>query len=181
MKAALAVFIAALMLLQVSVAEESPGFSTFGRSVTLNFAFHIGSSKNNDVVTYTDNYISSHDSGTVLAMASYSPFGTGFSELPDDYMLSMRQELDKNRFFLAFTKGDNNTIGGKINPGNMVAKTFGDLTRPGGMFPLYLRLEYDDIDITNIIRFGSGYREILVKNEGENEKGHQKVALGLIK
>ena len=172
-------FIAVLLILQIASAVTSPGFPTFGRSVTMNLAFHIGDNKNDDTITYTDNYISSHDAGVVLALVSNAAFGTRFSELSEDYLLEMRQPLD-NRFYLTFTKGNNQTIANKTKY-VIVPRTFGNLAMPPGQFPLYLRLEYSDIDIINRVRWERGYREIIISNEGKNEKGQHIVSIELIK
>jgi hypothetical protein len=180
MRTAIVIFIAILLISQISFAVTSPGFNAFGRSVTMNFAFHMGNSKNNDTLTYTDHYISSNDAGVVLALVANTAFGTAFSELPDDYMLEMRQPLENNRFFLAFTKGDNQTIENKANISGIIPKTFGELTKLPTSFPVYLRLEYSNIDIISRIRWGPGSREIIIKNEGDSGNMHR-ISIGLIK
>ncbi|MCX6818943.1 MAG: hypothetical protein NT129_02990 [Candidatus Aenigmarchaeota archaeon] len=183
MKAAVIISIVifiAMLLVQLSFAISSPGFSAFGRSVTMNFAFHIGSSKSNDTITYTDRYISSHDAGAVLALVSSSAFGTSFSELANDYKLEIRQPLENNRFLMAFTTGNNQNIASKANLSSIIQKTFGELTKSPTSFPVYLRLEYSDIDIINSIRWGPGSRELIIKNEGESNNRH-KISIELIK
>jgi len=176
---AIVIFIA-MLLVQLSFAISSPGFNSFGRSVTMNFAFHIGNSKSNDTITYTDRYISSHDEVAVLALVSGSAFGTSFSELVNDYKLEIRQPLENNRFFLAFTAGDNQSIASKANLSIIIPKTFGELTKSPTSFPVYLRLEYSDIDIINSIRWGLGPRELIIKNEGDINNRH-KISIELIK
>lgn len=142
------------------------GFQTFGRSVQLNMAFHIGDSKDDDIITQNDNYISSQDGNVVLAIVSERAFGTRFSYSRDN-LLEMRVPLSSNRFFLTFTKGNNATIASKLGTiDNILPRRFGDLSysKPGS-FPIFLRLEYSDIDLINGLRWIAGSRELLIKNE----------------
>ena len=162
MKIVIALAIAfSLLLSMIAIAD----FYIFGRSITMNLVFHIGNS-DDDIITSSDNYISSEDSGKVLAIVSESAFGTRFEHYVDDYSLELRQPLSNNRFFLVFTKGDNRTISRGTIKNGILQNRFGDLDyKKPDTFPLFLRLEYYGIDLINKARWIAGARELLIRNQ----------------
>jgi len=62
------------------------------------------------------------------------------------------------------------------------ARVLGNIAIPAAnILPLFIRLEYSDIDITSDTRVPAGSHEIRLRNEGKNERGVQKISVGLIK
>ena len=174
----LAVMVFSLSLSVIAIAD----FYSFGRSVTMNFVLHIGNSDDDDVITSSDKYISSEDSGRIVAIVSKAAFGTRFENYANDYSLEMRQPRSNNRFFLVFTKGDNRTISKKVDMINEILQNrFGELdyTKPG-IFPLFLRLEYSGIDLISKARWIAGSRELLIRNQGSDE-GKASIAIEVIR
>ena len=159
---------------------ESPLISA-SRTVTMNLAFNI--TDVNDGISRGSDYISSERNGTVLAIVSSSKtFSTSnHSYSATQYLLRMNQSLE-NRFLLVVAAGTNQTVrenlaalGGRKIPG----KTFGVYSEPSvGQFPLFLRLQYEDINILNRIRF-VGSTKLIIRNEGK-EDGLTKIAFEVV-
>ena len=175
-----------IFIVNTSSIEASPGFSDTGNSVTMNFAFHIGSSKDDDIITYYDNYVSSHDDNVVLALVfADSVFGTQInsSYSANDYIIRMRQPSDDNRFLIVFTTGSNQTIADKVDKisNGVLSKTFGSLTaKKPGTISTFMRLEYTDIDLISRVRWAKGENELVIKNEGLNNQGNSIVSMELV-
>ncbi|MFH0832701.1 MAG: hypothetical protein V1900_03220 [Candidatus Aenigmatarchaeota archaeon] len=178
------VFVLIVLILLSSVAIA--GFSTFGRSVTMNLAFHIADNKSDDIILINDSYVLAEDNGTVLALlSSGTVFGTrNTSYNASENLFEAKQSLD-NRFLLVFTSGNNQTILSKLNligEKKIPAKTLGNLSYYSpSSFPLYLRLDYSDVDIISKLHWPSGAREIIIKNEGKNAQGLPKIGITVSK
>lgn len=167
----------------------SRAFAVYGRTATMNLAYHIGSSKSDDSILYSSNYISAEDNGDVLGLVSSggNTFGTNYnsSYSSGDYIISMDQSLEGNRFLIVLTNGTSSNIRDKMNMlggKKILPKAFGFLSYavPDG-FPLFLKLHYDDVDITTKARWVAGAREIMIKNEGKNGQGVPKISIRVIK
>ena len=166
-----------------SIGIALAGFQTFGNSVTLHLAFHLGDNSSGDIVLSGDDYILAEEGGTVLALlSSGTVFGTRNSSYSAvDNLFEMRQGLENNRFLLTYTNGTNETIKNRLNllgDKKIIPKTCGSLsTSIPSSFPLYMRLDYDDIDITTSTHFTTGVRELIIRNEGKNSQGLYKIAI----
>lgn len=158
------------------------------RKATMNLAYHIGSSKSDDSIVSSGNYISTEEGSIVLGIASSGNAPstsnvTGYSA--DDYLISMDQSLGSNRFLIVFTNGTSSNIRDKMNllgDKRILPKAFGILSYAvPENFPLFLKLQYDDVDIITKTRWVVGAREIIVKNEGKNSQGVPKISIRVIK
>jgi len=163
---------------------------SLARSVTINMAFTIGDDKNNIIhvngtdYNGTDNnatmfamvdkkFISSERSNKVFAMVfaggEFLNILLNASYSPSAYLLQMSQEHKGNRFLLAFTNGTWRNIDSKAEgaeAAKILSKAFGTLAfSTPSSFPLFIRLEYDSIDLYSRIRFVSATK-LLIKNVG---------------
>lgn len=165
----LAIHLGALMFFSLLV-----GYSySIGRTVQLNLAFAIGTKDDN--ITVASDYVSGQDSNVVLAVISSGTTTntaniTAYSST--EYMLQLTQALNNNRFLITFTNGTNQTVADKLKfVGNkkIPPKTFGNLaaTALSDIF-LFLRLEYDDLDITTRTRWGTAPVQLIIKNNGND-------------
>jgi hypothetical protein len=138
----------------------SPLYSTDGSSVSMTLALAAGGN-----VTGSDDFAAYSSNGAVLALASPRAFGTRY----DAGMIELRKPRTE-RFFLVFTRGDSQTIAGKMESlrlNRMVGSTFGDLeARQADSSPVFLRLEYSDVNILNSAYLGPGSRSIRIRNDG---------------
>lgn len=163
-------------------------FAVYGRTAAMNLAYHLGAAKDDDSVFYGKDYIASEEGSSVLGIASSGyPFGTSHnsSYSAADYLISMEQSLEKNRFLILFTNGTYSNIKDKMNllgEKRIPPKTFGfrSYSSPDS-FPLFLKLQYDDIDITTKARWTAGAREIVIRNEGKNDRGLPKISIRVMK
>lgn len=161
-----------LLLLTVLIALFLSSYSfAVGRTVQLNLAFSIGSKDDN--ITAVGDYVAAQDAGLALGIVSSGTTTaagnvTGYSS--GEYMLQLTQALNNNRFLIAFTNASNQTISDKLKQlgsRRILARTFGNLATaaPSSMF-LFLRLEYEDADITTRARWGASPIQIMIKNAG---------------
>lgn len=183
---AMALAVSIFLLLVDAASPSSPGFDAFGSTVTLNFAFHIGSSKSDDSADVADNYITAEGDSVVLALVSSgNAFGTNYnsSYSAGDYLLQMKQGLENNRFILAFTQGGNQSIKSRLSAlGNkkIPGERFGSLSfAVPKSFRAFLRLEFETADIVSRA-FWSGSQEIIIRNEGDNENGIPKISIEVV-
>lgn len=163
---------------------SSAEFRGFGRSVQMDFAFHINDSKVNDEISNSTNYILVQDNvlniTAGLIFSGSESFGTNYSSTVDDYIIQLKQSLDKNRFYLVFTNATKGKIESKLplSYDKILQKTFADFSYIAKKkFPLFIRLEYTKINL-NKVRFGKG--EILIKNEGI-ENGLTKIRIEVLR
>lgn len=163
-------------------------FTITGRSARMNFVFHINNTKSDDIFRYEKSYVASYDiSNVVLAIASSGkPIGIRINNAYsiNDSLVQIFQSLENNRFIIAFTKGDNTVIKNKIyqlGDKKIPTKTFGYFSPViPKSFPIFVRLEYDDIDITT--RTGwSGSGGIFIKNQGNTDRGIPNITIEVIK
>ena len=64
----------------------------------------------------------------------------------------------------------------RIGERKILGKTFGTYSEPSvSQFPLFIRLQYEDIDILNRVRF-VGNTKLIIRNEGKAD-GLTKIAL----
>ncbi len=152
------------------------------RTVALNLAFNIADE--NDSVSRGNDYISSERNNFVVAIVSSSKtFAvSNHSYSATQYMLRMNQTLEDNRFLITLTNGTNQTIREKLDAlGNrkILGTTFGTYTEPAiSQFPLFIRLQYEDINILTRIR-SAGNTRLIMRNEGK-EDGLTKIALEVV-
>lgn len=163
------------------------GYSlSLGKTVQLNLAFSIGAKDDN--LTVGADFVSAQDSSVTLSIVSSGTATsagniTGYSSA--EYMLQLTQATDSNRFLIAFTNGTNQTIINKINllgSKKILSKTFGDLTMkiPGSFF-VFLRLEYDYVDLISRTRWSANPFQLIIRNEGPNDRGITQVSMELVK
>lgn len=159
-----------LLLLTVLLVFSSYSFAV-GRTVQLNLAFSIGTKDDN--ITAAGDYVAAQDAGLALGIVSSGTTTaagnvTGYSS--GEYMLQLTQGLNNNRFLIAFTNASNQTISDKLKQlGNrkILSRTFGNLaTAASSSMFLFLRLEYEDADITTRARWGVSPIQLLIKNTG---------------
>lgn len=161
------------------------GYSfSIGRTAQLNLAFAIGTKDDN--ITVASDYVSAQDGNVVLALVSSVVTAstaniTAYSS--NEYMLQMSQDLNNNRFLITFTNGTNQTVADKLKLlGNkkILPKTFGNLaaTALSEIF-LFLRLEYDDLDITTRARWGTAPVQLIIRNNGNDVR--PQISIELVK
>lgn len=169
--------------------QATPTILCSGSCVTLNLAFTIGSDKNNTIHTDSSDcnalnasssgfsslenkFISGHSSNAVLGIVFagtnfyHAYFDTAYSS--SAYLIQMKQSAEGNKFLVTFTKGTSTTLDGVVsqNRNKIPSLTFGDVVRAArASFPVYIRLEYDDIDLHNRVRWDGPVR-ISIKNQG---------------
>ncbi len=144
---------------------------SIGRTVQMNLAFSIGSKDDN--ITVANDFVSAQDSNVILAIVSSgttTSTGNITAYSSTEYLLQLTQALENNRFLITFTNASNQSIADKLKLlGNkkILPKTFGSLAAaiPDSMF-LFLRLEYDDADITSRVRWGAAPVQLIIKNNG---------------
>jgi hypothetical protein len=166
----LAIFLAIILVAVVAMAE----FHGYGRSVKMNMAFHIGASKSDDALERNDTYVFASDGATAgMIFSGSQDFGTEIKDSGADYSLQLKQSLQGNEFYVLFTQSDKSQVLGKIagiNKDMLLSKTFGDFPEVAPKsFPVFIRLDYYDIDLLNKTEIGRG--DLVIKNEGRNERG----------
>lgn len=171
------------ILLLAGLAASVPG----ARTVTLNLAFSFGN-KADDTIQRQAEFASSQEGDTVLALvASGRAFAsenvTGFTT--NEYLLRVNQSAETNRFLLVFTKGTNQTIREKLQlVGNrkVPSTRFGNLNvTASSAFTLFLRLEYESLNIVSRARLAAGNHEFVIRNEGDDSEGRTKIAVEVIR
>ena len=177
-----------LALVLILVIFASLAFSSWvGDSVTLNLAFHIGSSKSDDTLNSSTNYISSYDSGegcVVGLIAANKEISTNYnsSYSVDDYLLQANQRADGNRFFLVFTEGDANEVSSNaanIGNGKLFSGTFYDFAKASHDYVnVFLMLKYYTIDLLADKVLG-GSVDLIVENSGK-ENGKTKIDVDVV-
>ncbi len=162
------------------------GATTFGRSVTMNLAFAIGSAKNTDVLQFSSNYAASENfrNGTVAGIAaSGSRAFTG--RINSSYSgaansIALVQSADRNKFLLVLTNGSTADIASKtvfLGSGKVLGSAFGVMPRGSATsFPIHIVAEYDDIDIANSTAF-SGAGELMLRNWGPTPDGRANITV----
>ncbi len=158
----------------------------FGRSVTMNLAFAIGSNKSTDVLQSSADYSSSHNAlnGTVagIAASGSQTFNgtTNGSYSPAANLITVTQSATNNKFLLVLSNGTGSEISGKIallGNGKILANIFGVMTRISpAKYPLYIIAEYDDIDIGNSTTF-SGSTGLVMRNYGPTSNGQANITI----
>ena len=146
----------------------------FGRSVSMSFGMKIGANKSDDIVKRTSTYAISNDldNGTVFGLlhSGSAAFSTAENRTytAEDYLLTLTQSADSNRFIIAYTKGDDSTIRDKAELGGMKipSKTFYDYPEiKPGIFKIFIMLQYTNLHITG----EGGWRgagKLLIRNNG---------------
>jgi len=158
-----------LLIIIILFSALAIGFRGVGRNVKLNFAFHISDNdftSNDDFLLYARNS-SSNVSLSIICVGEC--FGTQASKLGNENIFVMKQALDGNRFLLGFTNASLSMVQNKVSEARktkMIGKSIGFLLyKIPGSYPIFLRLEYDDIDILNDTRW-VGSSNIIIRNEG---------------
>jgi len=161
-------------------------YTYYGSSVGMNLAFHIGTSKDDDSIAGSPNYIATSGSNVVVGLASSGHgFAANFSRnySSSDMLITLKESADDNMFLLGFTKGDQSTIKNKLDylgDKKVISKTFGDFSAqtPAG-YPIFIRLDYDDADIDSRIAW-SGSGKLLIRNHGNTDRGIPNITIELI-
>jgi len=156
-------------------------FYGYGRSVRMNLNFHIGTSKNDDEFRYNNTYVLANDSVVAgLIFSGSQDFGTVVNNSgAADYSLQLKQSAVNNKFYVVFTKGGWSDVQDKISSidkEHLLSTTFGHFFKiiPDN-FPLFIRLDYYDVDILNSTEITRG--ELVIKNEGKNGQGSWKISM----
>ncbi|MBI2076719.1 MAG: hypothetical protein HYT72_05730 [Candidatus Aenigmarchaeota archaeon] len=157
-----------------------------GKTVQLNLAFSIGAKDDN--LTVGNGFVSAQDSNVTLSIVSSgtaTSAGNITAYSATEYMLQLTQATDNNRFLIAFTNGTNQTIINKLNllgSKKILSRAFGDLPAkiPESFF-VFLRLEYDDVDIISRTRWSANPFQLIIRNEGLNDRGIAQVSMELVK
>jgi hypothetical protein len=158
--------------------------------VTLNLAFRIGSDKANNIIhsyssdcaastavssgfySLENKFISAHRDSDVLGVAFagsdfyHTYFDTSYSS--DSYLLQLKQAAAGNKFIITLTNGTSSTLENAImrERDKIPSRTLGSVTREArSSFPLFIRAEYDAIDINNRIHWDGAVR-IAIRNNG---------------
>lgn len=163
------------------------GYSlSLGKTVQLNLAFSIGAKDDN--LTVGTDFVSAQDSSVTLSIVSSGTATsagniTGYSSA--EYMLQLTQATDSNRFLIGFTNGTNQTIINKLNllgSKKILSKAFGDLPMkiPESFF-VFLRLEYDYVDLISRTRWSANPFQLIIRNEGPNDRGITQVSIETVK
>jgi hypothetical protein len=161
-------------------------YTYYGVSVGVNLAFHIGTGKDDDTITSTRDYIASSGNNVVVGLASS---GTGFATVfnrtysASDCLITMKESAEDNLFLLGFTKGSGSEIKSKLDylgGKKIISKTFGSLsTKTPVSYPVYIRLDYDDADITSRGGWAGGVH-LLFKNRGNTDRGLPNITIEVI-
>ncbi len=155
-------------------------------TVTLNYAFHIGADKDNIIhVNDTDfnatqanlsaftaldrKFITSERTGVVFGLVfagkTFLNASLNTTYTAADYILQMKQSAERDRFLVTFTNGTWRNIDNAAAQSAMPSKTFGDIIKIARAVPLFIRAEYDTIDINNRLRW-DGSAKIAIRNQG---------------
>jgi len=174
--------------------------SANAHTVTMNLAFHIGDTKEDDTIHVNDEnldageyyiehyenmekkYISSEENGIVIGIVfGGSKFLSASLNTPysnEDYLLEITQDDKENRFIIPMTKGSwvdiDNHAEEKLTP-----KTYGilDYKKPA-VFLFNSRLGFNDIDLVGSASI-VGEKKLYVKNLGKYQ-GKQRIEIGAI-
>lgn len=162
-----------------------PNYSYHGSSVTLNLAFHIGTEKFDDVIYASDSYVAATGNDVVVALASSGyNFQGNFSKnhSATDYIIQLKESKEDNMFILGFTKGDEETIKDDLyllGDRKIPPKAFATFTDSAGAYPVFVRLDYDDADITSRLGW-SGGGQVLIKNQGNTNRGIPNITIEVV-
>jgi hypothetical protein len=171
--------------------QSTPTILCSNSCVTMNLAFKIDDDKNNTI--HTDNsdcnaltngnsasgfsslenkFISAERDNKVLGIVFagssfyHTYFNTSYSSAA--YLLQMKQAARGNKFLITFTNGTYATLDSAVGQARnkIPGRTFGDIAKETrASFPLYIRAEYDTIDIASRIRWDGAVR-IAIRNSG---------------
>ncbi|MBI2971408.1 MAG: hypothetical protein HYY37_03265 [Candidatus Aenigmarchaeota archaeon] len=178
-------FLVALLL----IASLAGGAGITGNTVQFNLAFNIND-KSDDTIYSRNDLITAEDDGVVLGIASGGKKAFNSSASPtysaSDYLLQLDEALEGNRFYIIFTNGTREEVKKRVNvmgDQDIVRTTFGFPQRPPTppAVPTFLKLVYDDVDIIGRTRWAAGPREIIIENEGTNERGMPKIRISVIR
>ncbi|MEK6888412.1 MAG: LamG domain-containing protein [Candidatus Aenigmatarchaeota archaeon] len=100
------------------------------------------------------------------------------------YLFQMTQSGDDNRFLFAVTNGSYTDVENKLSmveAFRMVSSTFGNfITTAPTVFPLFIRLEYTNIDLDSRIDW-SGTGQLRIKNNGVNNRNIPNLTLEVVR
>ncbi len=176
----------AVIVVVILIAVLSSASFAIGKTVQLNLALAIGSKDDN--ITVGSSHVSAQDENVTLSIVSGgTALGTGniTAYSSTEYMLQVTQAAENNRFLVSFTNGTNQTIINKLNSlgsRKILPRTFGGLvSKIPENFMVFLRLEYDDIDIISRTRWSANPVRLLISNEGANDRGVTQVSITIVK
>ena len=166
-----------LVFIDNNIILTSPSFEKVAATVGMRLVFHIGRSKTNSIIAAEDRYTTVYRDGVTAALVSAggtvgSKIDKGFSS--SDMSLEMRETRD-NAIIMAFVNGTNSTILSVLDSfgkGKMPPRAFSPWSYfAPAEFPVHVRLEYGDADITGNGRIPASGVSLLVSNEGKNARG----------
>src|SRR3989344_6057531 len=166
-----------LVFIDNNIILTSPSFEKVAATVGMRLVFHIGRSKTNSIIAAEDRYTTVYRDCVTAALVSAggtvgSKIDKGFSS--SDMSLEMRETRD-NAIIMAFVNGTNSTILSVLDSfgkGKMPPRAFSPWSYfAPAEFPVHVRLEYGDADITGNGRIPASGVSLLVSNEGKNARG----------
>ncbi len=178
-------------LLFVLIVLAMPGISA-AHTVSMNLAFRVGGDKSDTIhVNGTSllgsqqnewqfpdmdkKYISSQRGGNVFALVfaggEFLGINLSTSYSLNSYSMSMKEDEHSNRFIIAFASGAFSNVDDKakdVEEFRFLSGMFADtIVRSPLSFPLYMRLEYNNIILGNRMLFG-GPVKLLIQNTGKS-------------
>ena len=175
-----------ILVLAIGVLFSSLSFAAiapFGKSVELRLGFHLDSDKSDDTIETGEDYTLVNDNvvlGIIYAgSTSYGSVNESYNAT--DHLIRQAQANEDNRFLITLTSGTLRTVKQNvlsIEGSRIPDKTFGSLaTEPREMAKLFIRLEYDDINLTNATTWAPGSNELMIYNNGTDERGRKIVTI----
>src|SRR3989338_605703 len=162
----------------------------YNRSLSAEEVYNLytyGLSEPTSLVFTSKNYISSSQGNTTAALVTAGTllnmrFNNSYNST--HYLLQATQAGDDNRFLFAVTNGSYTDVENKlsmIDTFRMVSSTFGNfITTSPIVFPLFIRLEYTNIDIDSSTDW-SGTGQLRIRNSGVNNRNIPNLTLEVVR
>jgi len=162
----------------------------YNRSLSAEEVYNLytyGLSEPTSLVFTSKNYISSSQGNTTAALVTAGTllnmrFNNSYNST--HYLLQATQAGDDNRFLFAVTNGSYTDVENKlsmIDTFRMVSSTFGNfITTSPIVFPLFIRLEYTNIDIDSSTDW-SGTGQLRIRNNGVNNRNIPNLTLEVVR
>ncbi|MFZ3077882.1 MAG: hypothetical protein WA139_05475 [Candidatus Aenigmatarchaeota archaeon] len=156
--------------------------NTTAGNVTVRFAVHLGTAFADDSIQGDNNYACVSDSGGWFGLAGEAPTQTLYSNLTNDYNITVVQGAG-NKLYIGASRGNCNKFRDSI--GSIMARTF---LAPLKAFAypatnlIQLILPFNTTDITNDAHWGKGTYLLSIANRGYNaSSGNQMLAVNVVK
>ena len=162
----------------------------YNRSLSAEEVYNLytyGLSEPTSLVFTSKNYISSSQGNTTAALVTAGTllnmrFNNSYNST--HYLLQATHAGDDNRFLFAVTNGSYTDVENKlsmIDTFRMVSSTFGNfITTSPIVFPLFIRLEYTNIDIDSSTDW-SGTGQLRIRNSGVNNRNIPNLTLEVVR